>query len=242
VIGSAEPRSQGIPEGLGGAPPPPATSSAPLTTPAATSAAPSATPAAPAAPTGPAPRNLFEAAAAHAAQAPAAGGAAGGAGSADLVALQQSPEFQQLRQLVRQNPAMLQPFLQTLAQSNPGLLNVRPAPRATLETLQLVQVINNNQQAFIAALEAGDDGSEGGPDPSQYISVTPAEQEAIQRLEALVRRILPVSVTPQASAGVSARGRLAGAHSPYNVSAMLIVLQAYLACDRNGAASDALAS
>jgi UV excision repair protein RAD23 len=81
------------------------------------------------------PRNLFEAAAAAAAAAaapPAAtlpsSAAGAGAAAVGLSQLRTLPIFQQLRSLVQQNPALLQPFLAQLAQSNPELLQVRSRP------------------------------------------------------------------------------------------------------------------
>ena len=50
--------------------------------------------------------------------------------------LRQHPQFNALRQLVQQNPALLQPVLQQLAQSNP----------------QILQLINQNQADFIRLL------------------------------------------------------------------------------------------
>lgn len=83
--------------------------------------------------------NLFEAAAA-ASRAPASGAAASGAagagagartgGSSEMAAIAAQPIFGQLRQLVQQNPALLQPFLQQLGASNPELLSVRRAREA----------------------------------------------------------------------------------------------------------------
>lgn len=41
-----------------------------------------------------------------------------------MAAIAQQPIFSQLRSLVQQNPALLQPFLQQLGASNPELLSV----------------------------------------------------------------------------------------------------------------------
>jgi UV excision repair protein RAD23 len=94
------------------------------------------------------PVNLFEAAA----QAGGRGGAAAsqgvGAGTratpgaglagapANLDFLRNSPQFQQLRQLVQQQPAMLEPVLQQVAEGNP----------------QLAQMIGQNQEQFLQLL------------------------------------------------------------------------------------------
>lgn len=162
-----------------------------------------------AAPATNAPRNLFEAAAAAranpapaaAAAPPAAGG--GGSGS-ELDLLRNTPIFQQLRGLVQQNPALLQPFLQQLAQSNPELLTVRLLFSPSLylrpgaDTYLDAQLIERNQAEFVQYLQegsedadmgdlleqlgaGGEDGDEA-PDGSQYIQVTEEEQAAIERL------------------------------------------------------------
>src|SRR5205814_869903 len=133
-------------------------------------------PIAPAASAPNAPVNLFEAAA----QAARGGGAtaaprqsaapAAGAGAAlggDLGVLRDSPQFQQLRQLVQSNPQLLEPIIQNIAQGNP----------------QLAALINQNPEAFLQLLaEGGGDGGEGGALPPRAIQVTPEEAEAIGRV------------------------------------------------------------
>lgn len=120
--------------------------------------------------------NLFEAAAAQAqAPAPAPEGSDG-----TLDYLRSSPQFQQLRQLVQNQPHLLQPLLQQLGQSNP----------------QLLQLISQNQDQFLNMLgadmsaageEFGDilgsgEQGEGTEAPGQYITITPEENEAINRV------------------------------------------------------------
>jgi len=83
----------------------------------------------------------------------------------ELQALRQHPMFATMRQLVRQNPQLLQPALAQLAQSNP----------------QLVMAIRENPDAFLQMLSEG----EGGGPPPGTIQVTPEEKEAIDRLCAL---------------------------------------------------------
>jgi UV excision repair protein RAD23 len=94
------------------------------------------------------PVNLFEAAAqAGQGQGGARGGAAarsgtgaatGGAptGAVNMDFLRNSPHFQHLRQLVQQQPAMLEPILQQVAEGNP----------------QLAQMIGQNQDQFLQLL------------------------------------------------------------------------------------------
>ncbi|KAF9324010.1 hypothetical protein BG006_000941, partial [Podila minutissima] len=138
---------------------------APASTPAAAAAA-TATAPGPAA----APQNLFTAAAQAAAESrrTATGGAEGNGDS--LAFLRDQPQFQQIRELVQANPDLLQPLLIQLGQTNP----------------QMLQLINQNQQDFLALLnEGGEEGEGAAPPGANHIYVTQEEQEAIQRLESL---------------------------------------------------------
>lgn len=113
---------------------------------AAAASPPAAQPAQPADSTDPV--NLFEAAAqagqqtrgATGGRGAAAGlgaGAGAGAGATQNIDfLRNSPHFQQLRQLVQQQPAMLEPILQQVAEGNP----------------QLAQMIGQNQEQFLQLL------------------------------------------------------------------------------------------
>ncbi|KAF2722034.1 UV excision repair protein Rad23 [Polychaeton citri CBS 116435] len=126
------------------------------------------------------PVNLFEAAAAHGqrggggggdltsalgGQGGAQGGAPGGnAGNLDF--LRNNPQFQQLRQVVQQQPQMLEPILQQVAAGNP----------------QLAQIITQNPDQFMELLSeiGGDDVPL--PPGAQQIAVTEEERDAIERL------------------------------------------------------------
>ncbi|KAJ1982936.1 UV excision repair protein rad23 [Dimargaris xerosporica] len=94
--------------------------------------------------------------------------------SSELQQIANHPQFQQLRQMVRQDPRLLQPMVSRITQTNP----------------ELVQLINNNQEQLLELLlgdiEGDADGTDmlGGGSP-QYIQVTPQEKEAIDRLEGL---------------------------------------------------------
>lgn len=120
---------------------------------------------------------------------PAAGGGEGAA-PADLSFLAQLPQFQALRQVLRNEPNQLPMMLQELGRANP----------------QLLQLISQNQEGFIEMLNAPMEGEEegeavapgdgaptvpfGGHDSpvvggQNYIQITPQEKEAIERLKAL---------------------------------------------------------
>ncbi|KAF1961058.1 UV excision repair protein Rad23 [Byssothecium circinans] len=93
--------------------------------------------------------------------------AAGGALSSNsLDFLRNNPQFQQLRQVVQQQPQMLEPILQQVGAGNP----------------QLAQLIANHPDQFLQLL--AEDADEDAPLPpgAQAISVTEEEREAIERL------------------------------------------------------------
>ncbi|TPX46357.1 hypothetical protein SeLEV6574_g03267 [Synchytrium endobioticum] len=124
--------------------------------------------------------NLFEQAAQQAQQQqPAAGGASGGLGigtGAGLGHLRNSPQFAQMRQLIQQNPQLLQPVLQQMGTNNP----------------QLLQLIQQNPDAFLQMLAGEGDEGEGeeasgpvGLGMPQVVHITPEEDAAINRLVAL---------------------------------------------------------
>ncbi|PSR94281.1 XPC-binding domain-domain-containing protein [Coniella lustricola] len=96
----------------------------------------------------------------------AAAAAAGGQGFGNLDFLRNNAQFQQLRQVVQQQPQMLEPILQQLGASNP----------------QLAQLIAQNPDQFLSLL--GEDADDDAPLPpgAQAIAVTEEERDAIERL------------------------------------------------------------
>ncbi|UKZ80650.1 hypothetical protein TrVFT333_008413 [Trichoderma virens FT-333] len=114
--------------------------------------------------------NLFDLAAQRRG-APASGGAPAAAAAAqndlgNLDFLRHNAQFQQLRQVVQQQPQMLEPILQQLGAGNP----------------QLAQLIASNPDQFLQLL--GEDAEDDVPLPpgAQAISVTEEERDAIERL------------------------------------------------------------
>ncbi|XP_051929560.1 UV excision repair protein RAD23 homolog B-like [Hippocampus zosterae] len=109
----------------------------------------------------------------------------GGAAPAQnpLEFLRNQPQFQQMRQIIQQNPALLPALLQQLGRDNPQLLQ-----QITQHQERFVQMLNEPQGGGGGG--GGGDGSGGGGEPrassrSNYIQVTPQEKEAIERLKAL---------------------------------------------------------
>lgn len=106
-------------------------------------------------------------------------------GGHPLEFLRNQPQFQQMRQIIQQNPSLLPALLQQIGRENP----------------QLLQQISQHQEHFIQMLnepvqEAGSQGGGGGGSGNagiaeagsghmNYIQVTPQEKEAIERLKAL---------------------------------------------------------
>jgi UV excision repair protein RAD23 len=124
------------------------------------------------------PINLFEAAAQAARPstrgASGTGGAAtsgsGGSGAAGAIGnldfLRNNPQFQQLRQVVQQQPQMLEPILQQVGAGNP----------------QLAQLIASRPDEFLQLLAEDNDEDAALPPGAQAISVTEEEREAIERV------------------------------------------------------------
>ncbi|KIV98982.1 UV excision repair protein Rad23 [Verruconis gallopava] len=116
------------------------------------------------------PVNLFEAAA-HAGQGNRGGGTTGRGSTAitggNLDFLRNNPQFQQLRQIVQQQPQMLEPILQQVGAGNP----------------QLAAMIAERPEEFLRLLaeDHGDDDA-ALPPGAQAIQVTEEEREAIERL------------------------------------------------------------
>lgn len=88
----------------------------------------------------------------------------------DLSALQSNPQLEQLRQLVQQDPNMIQPLIQQIAASNP----------------QLAQALASNPEALLQLLGGDLEGEEGGDLPPNVIEVTPEENAAIDRVSVLL--------------------------------------------------------
>ncbi|KAK5669703.1 UV excision repair protein rad23 [Batrachochytrium dendrobatidis] len=156
-------------------------STAPVLSDTTTTPSSTAAPATPAAPAATQHINLFEAAAAQAAQSRsgAAASHAPGAGDASTLSfLRNSPQFQQLRQLVHSQPQLLQPLLQQIGQTNPELLQLISQNQG-----QFLQMLNEGSEegGNIASAEGADDTAAMG----QQITVTTEENEAILRLAAL---------------------------------------------------------
>ncbi|KAJ4304151.1 UV excision repair protein rad23 [Collariella sp. IMI 366227] len=118
------------------------------------------------------PVNLFDLAAQARGSGARGGGAAGaeGQGLGNLDWLRSNAQFQQLRQVVQQQPQMLEPILQQLGASNP----------------QLAQLIAQNPDQFLGLLSeaSGDDDAPLPPGATQ-IQVSQEEHDAIERLTRL---------------------------------------------------------
>ena len=100
---------------------------------------------------------------------PASGASAAGAAAAavgNLDFLRNNPQFQQLRQLVQQQPQMLEPILQQVSAGNP----------------QLAQLITQRPEEFMQLLAEENEDDAALPPGAQAISVTEEERDAIDRV------------------------------------------------------------
>jgi UV excision repair protein RAD23 len=115
--------------------------------------------------------------------------AAGAVEEDPLGFLRSQPQFEQMRNVVRENPHLLNAVLQQIGQTNPDLL----------------RVISQNQEEFVRLLNedstppssggssesresggnAGGGGGTGGGGGAFQIQVTPQDKEAIERLKSL---------------------------------------------------------
>ncbi|KAL6108578.1 rad23b [Pungitius sinensis] len=111
-------------------------------------------------------------------QPPSHGGGSVSTGN-PLEFLGNQPQFQQMRQIIQQNPALLPALLQQLGRDNPQLLQ-----QITQHQERFVQMLNEPRAEDPAGDEAETEG-QGSPPGTNYIQVTPQEKEAIERLKAL---------------------------------------------------------
>ena len=95
-------------------------------------------------------------------------GASPAASGLDAHGLRADPRLAALRELAGQNPALLQPVIQQLAQNNP----------------QLAQALASDPNALLDLLGGGAEGEDGEPIPpgAQVVNVTPEERAAIERV------------------------------------------------------------
>uniref|UniRef100_A0A4W5RHW0 UV excision repair protein RAD23 n=1 Tax=Hucho hucho TaxID=62062 RepID=A0A4W5RHW0_9TELE len=105
------------------------------------------------------------------------GGTGGGTGGENpLEFLRNQPQFQQMRQVIQQNPALLPALLQQLGRDNPQLLQ-----QITQHQERFAQMLNEPQEGEMVEERVE---AQGAPQ-TNYIQVTPQEKEAIERLKAL---------------------------------------------------------
>ncbi|XP_064236371.1 UV excision repair protein RAD23 homolog B-like [Aotus nancymaae] len=105
-------------------------------------------------------------------------------GGHPLEFLRNQPQFQQMRQIIQQNPSLLPALLQQIGRENPQLLQQISQHRE-----HFIQMLNEPVQEAGGQGGGGGGGSggiaEAGSGHMNYIQVTPQEKEAIERLKAL---------------------------------------------------------
>ncbi|XP_074788361.1 UV excision repair protein RAD23 homolog B [Athene noctua] len=100
--------------------------------------------------------------------------------------LRNQPQFQQMRQIIQQNPSLLPALLQQIGRENPQLLQ-----QISQHQEHFIHMLNEPVLESRQGLSGSDDGAstggvaEAGSGHMNYIQVTPQEKEAIERLKAL---------------------------------------------------------
>ncbi|NWH61225.1 RD23B protein, partial [Geococcyx californianus] len=107
-------------------------------------------------------------------------------GGHPLEFLRNQPQFQQMRQIIQQNPSLLPALLQQIGRENPQLLQ-----QISQHQEDFIHMLNEPVLESRQGLSGSDDGAstggvaEAGNGHMNYIQVTPQEKEAIERLKAL---------------------------------------------------------
>ncbi|NWY50825.1 RD23B protein, partial [Chionis minor] len=108
-------------------------------------------------------------------------------GGHPLEFLRNQPQFQQMRQIIQQNPSLLPALLQQIGRENPQLLQ-----QISQHQEHFIHMLNEPVLESRQGLSGSDDGvstgggvAEAGNGHMNYIQVTPQEKEAIERLKAL---------------------------------------------------------
>ncbi|NXN66066.1 RD23B protein, partial [Himantopus himantopus] len=108
-------------------------------------------------------------------------------GGHPLEFLRNQPQFQQMRQIIQQNPSLLPALLQQIGRENPQLLQ-----QISQHQEHFIHMLNEPVLESRQGLSGSDDGvsaggvvAESGSGHMNYIQVTPQEKEAIERLKAL---------------------------------------------------------
>ncbi|XP_065517770.1 UV excision repair protein RAD23 homolog B [Lathamus discolor] len=110
----------------------------------------------------------------------------GSLGGHPLEFLRNQPQFQQMRQIIQQNPSLLPALLQQIGRENPQLLQ-----QISQHQEHFIHMLNEPVLESRQGLSGSDDGAstgglaEAGNGHMNYIQVTPQEKEAIERLKAL---------------------------------------------------------
>uniref|UniRef100_A0A8B9Z6Q9 UV excision repair protein RAD23 n=1 Tax=Buteo japonicus TaxID=224669 RepID=A0A8B9Z6Q9_9AVES len=107
-------------------------------------------------------------------------------GGHPLEFLRHQPQFQQMRQIIQQNPSLLPALLQQIGRENPQLLQ-----QISQHQEHFIHMLNEPVLESRQGLSSSDDGTstgglaEAANGRMNYIHVTPQEKEAIERLKAL---------------------------------------------------------
>ncbi|KFZ51808.1 UV excision repair protein RAD23 B, partial [Podiceps cristatus] len=104
-------------------------------------------------------------------------------GGHPLEFLRNQPQFQQMRQIIQQNPSLLPALLQQIGRENPQLLQ-----QISQHQEHFIHMLNepvvDSRQGFSGSDDSASTGAvaEAGNGHMNYIQVTPQEKEAIERV------------------------------------------------------------
>ncbi|PAV87744.1 hypothetical protein WR25_03780 [Diploscapter pachys] len=109
----------------------------------------------------------------------------------DLAYLRSNPQINELRRLIQGNPALLNDVFQQISAVNPELLNAIQSNPAEFLAMLNEPIVDENPAAGRGEGNAPAGGQQQGQPPvrGHIVRLTPAEQEAIQRIKSMGFRV-----------------------------------------------------
>ncbi|GIY65974.1 UV excision repair protein RAD23 homolog A [Caerostris extrusa] len=134
-----------------------------------------------------------------------------------LAFLRTQPQFQQMRQVIQQNPQLLNAVLQQIGQNNP----------------QLLLLISHNQEEFVRMLNEPGSGQSGTPTSGRSTTGGAAPTISTGALSGNLPNVQLEPAVGEAAAQISPQDREAIERLKALGFPEYLVIQAYFACDKN---------